>query len=271
MPQLDIWVIHLPEKTARWDHFKKFNQQADINYNIFEAVKGAELDLQALSNQRLINTPNLNFSRGAIGCALSHRALWEKSIELGKPLVICEDDAIFHPNFAEHYYRLMENLNGVEWDYILLGWNLDSAVELELFGGIHAYIGEFSKDFLSEEKIKIFQENEKTYPNLHRLYCAFGMPAYIINPQGAKNLLQRCWPLHVKQFFGRALLPQRMVAACSLDGIICGNYRDINALITFPPLVVTQNDKGNSDCTSDHANHLEELKHMWAAQKAGLH
>jgi len=257
---LDIHVIHLPEKTTRWDHFKKFNTQTDINFVVAPAVRGSELDKTLLADQRYINSPDLGFSAGAIGCALSHRKLWEKAIAEDTPLIICEDDAIFHPQFAELYNTLSTRVPK-DWDYLLLGWNFDSAVQLELFGGIHAFIGEFSKDFLSVEKIGQFQD-KLVYPNPHKLLCAFGMPAYAISPRGAKKFLDRCWPLHAKKFFGRCLLPQRTVSACTLDGIICGNYPHTNSYISFPPIAITQNDKTNSDCTKDHENHLEQLKNI---------
>jgi len=74
---------------------RKFNIQINIfnaftpRHNPFEILKNKGINIDKLTMSKKYSFPD-----GAAGCFLSHFTLWEKCIEINKPVVIFEHDAI---------------------------------------------------------------------------------------------------------------------------------------------------------------------------------
>ncbi|WP_415893140.1 glycosyltransferase family 25 protein [Neptuniibacter sp. PT8_73] len=102
---MDIFIISLPEASERRERIANILNNVELEYEIFEAINGHK-GLPA----ELVNLPDDNFrkvfksrplSNGERGCYASHYLLWKKCIELNKPIVILEDDAIPLEGFKE--------------------------------------------------------------------------------------------------------------------------------------------------------------------------
>ena len=100
------YVINLERRQDRFESFKK-NCPLDIEtINKFEAIDG-----------KLLKNPPDNFrnlNKGEIGCFLSHKLLWEKTLEEKDSdySIIFEDDAIFTENFIEKFNDIINtNIN----------------------------------------------------------------------------------------------------------------------------------------------------------------
>lgn len=139
----------------------------------FKAVDGTRLldiDPQIVNFQGIedLNNPNKSFglslTKGAIGCAMSHKTIWEEVAETEKDLVlILEDDAVILPGFTQKISDIISELPD-EWDILYLGSDQHTV-----------------EKYLS--------------PHLAQPSRIYGLFGYVINWQGAKRLLKQCFPL----------------------------------------------------------------------------
>ena len=98
---MKIFVINLPESTARRAHIDAQLGPLDVDYVFFEAVNGNVGrtvfdecdDYQFFINNGRVPSP------GEIGCFASHRSLWQKCVQLNQPILILEDDAAIGEKF----------------------------------------------------------------------------------------------------------------------------------------------------------------------------
>jgi hypothetical protein len=94
---LDIYVINLDRSPERISEFFTVNRNLSATVSRYPAIDGRTFDLDSLVRQGLVTKHIVNpdmFSIGALGCALSNIALWDKAIGSGQSLTVCEDDAI---------------------------------------------------------------------------------------------------------------------------------------------------------------------------------
>ena len=99
-PETEYHVISL--NGDKFADFCRRNSRAALSFRHFVAVDGAKLtdSPQALG---LLAPGIANYSGGALGCAMSHRALWQQAVSSGKTIAIFEDDAVVRHDFAAHY------------------------------------------------------------------------------------------------------------------------------------------------------------------------
>ena len=106
----------------------------------------------------------MTLTRGGVGCAMSHKAIWEEVAAARKELVlVLEDDAIILPNFRERIPMIISELPET-WDILYLG------------SGQYEVETSFS-------------------PHLARPSRIYGLFGYVINWRGAERLLKRVFPL----------------------------------------------------------------------------
>lgn len=167
------WVINLAKNKDRLDKFSYFYTTSDLNDRVpldrFDAIYGKELDIQKyitptaysvlLQNEKnKYRTKHYQLTRGAVGCYLSHMALFEKLLE--DPSVeyylIFEDDAIV---MSTVYNRILKALNTApsNWDMIVLSPIME----------------------VSKKKGRLFNKFETFW----------GLTGYIVNKKGAKKLV----------------------------------------------------------------------------------
>lgn len=229
---MEIFVISLESSKERKVNFDNYNSKY-IKYTYHNAVDGKQINIDKLDST-IFKKGSKNYSNGAIGCALSHLQLWDKCIELDKPIVIMEDDVIVSRDYNKHMNNLMNNLLPKTWDIVQLNYNFDSVLSYnntnyETCNCI------FNKHKITKADIFNFV-NTKINTTIAKLNFCFGMSAYIINPIGAKKLKDNCFPLD-NRVINMPFLNNIM--CYTIDCMMNSIYKDILAYVCIIPFVIT--------------------------------
>lgn len=125
----------------------------------FEAIDGKDIDLINYLSSGISKTL-LEKRRGWIGCAFSHIELWQKCIDINKPMLIFEDDNIIKEkvNYDKHLETIINNFPN---DFDMLYLVTETFVSYKRFNNLF---------------VKITANNAI-------------LSAYFISPKGAKKLL----------------------------------------------------------------------------------
>jgi len=229
---MDIFVISLERSSERKVIFDNYNSKY-IKYTYYNAVDGKNININNL-DPKLFKKGSQNYSNGAIGCALSHLQLWDKCIELNKPIVIMEDDAIVSRDYNKHINNLMNNLLPKTWDIVQLNYNFDSILSYnntnyETCNCI------FNKHKMTKTDISNFVTT-KINTTIAKLNFCFGTSAYIINPIGAKKLKDNCFPLDNRTINMPFL---NNIKCFTIDCMMNSIYKDIQAYVCIIPFIIT--------------------------------
>lgn len=130
------YVVNLDRREDRWTVFKKRAEQASIEecwtrkYRRFPAIDGKKLR-STRQLRRIFDPNNYNWTRGVIGCALSHIRLWCDLVNGSENgLVVLEDDVQFCPLFKTKLAVVYNDSKQIpDWDIIELGTSRRSVVE----------------------------------------------------------------------------------------------------------------------------------------------
>jgi GR25 family glycosyltransferase involved in LPS biosynthesis len=232
---LDIRVINLDRSKDRLLTFESLNTHPNLKFRRFSAVDGKDVERGPLVD-RGIMTADLSYSDGALGCALSHLALWDLAIEQNQSLTVCEDDAIFNRGFDVAAESLIKALPG-DWHMILWGWNFDSVLLFDMIPGVSPCLGIFNQARM-RMGVEAFQ-SACLMPRPFRLVRAFGTVGYSVSPIGARAMKQHCLPLRNLEVFFPGL--ERVLPNSGLDIMLNDAYPSIYAYVSFPPLIITRN------------------------------
>jgi GR25 family glycosyltransferase involved in LPS biosynthesis len=244
---LHVKVINLQRSTDRLTEFMSCNSHL-TDVSIFPAVDGQCVDIRSLAERGLVTQDILSaYSVRALGCALSHSALWDMCIAGGDILTIAEDDTVFNARFDGSAEKVIDKLPA-EWDLIIWGWNFDLFVCFELFPGVSHCLAQFEQDRMTSN-IGLFHD-QSVSPLSFKLLWAFGTPCYTVSPKGAHTLKSRLLPLRPKKILCpegiRAYPYKAYYHGSSIDHALNGIYRQLDAFVCFPPLVVTKNELAKS-------------------------
>jgi GR25 family glycosyltransferase involved in LPS biosynthesis len=229
-----VRAINLDRTPERWATFQALNQGI-VPFERVRAVDGLQLDRAEMVRAGLLADPAL-YTDGALGCALSHLALWRACLQSGAPLTLCEDDAIFHPDFPAHLDSLAKT-SADQFDLVLWGWNFDSVLSADLAPGL---------PFVSICDQSVMRNSVEAWrgapldPLLLRLRRAFGSPAYTITPRGARRLIEVCFP--IRELSVSLPLFEKPFPNSGVDLAMNAAYERLDAYVSFPPLVITPND-----------------------------
>jgi GR25 family glycosyltransferase involved in LPS biosynthesis len=237
-PTGEIHVINLDRNTTRWEKFRTRNANLG-SFERFSAVDGNTVDRLRLVRERVI-APELDYSAGALGCALSHVQLWHKGVKQNAPLTIFEDDAFSHPEFNEHRSVVAAQLPE-DWDVILWGYIYDP-----LFLWVDLGFSSSELRFYNRGAAFTWSDtsNGRSIYSPVRLNHAFGTQGYSISPRGAKRLLTALLPL--KNQFIPFPGTQIVTRDDGIDSAMNIVYPTMRSYVCVPPLVV-QRDDGVSD------------------------
>lgn len=225
-----IRVISLTSTPERRQRFHDAN--SEVTYEFFDAIDGRTIDPGAALQFR-----DVPYTTGAMGCALSHVALWREASGGSKGMTIAEDDAIMRADFDLASAQVMRDAPA-EWDVIVWAWNFDSVLSLNVLLGVSPVVLICNQDQL-RENIPRFREMHE-FPSLMRLDKCFGLPCYSVSPTGAAKLLQLCWPPRAKAVYVPGL-KSNWVLNDGIDKLAMAAYPQINAFVALPPLAVTPN------------------------------
>jgi GR25 family glycosyltransferase involved in LPS biosynthesis len=228
------YVISLKRSKERRSQFLKENQNFDFSF--FDAFDGAELSKKVIQDTSLFS-PNLVYTKGAYGCALSHLYLWDISIEKNQIITIIEDDTILRDDFEIQKNIMMKQKSN--WDIILWGWNFDHVLSLNLIPNISPIMMLFNQNQL-RESTDIFKK--ETYEStLFPLDKTFGIPAYSISPKGALFFKEYCFPLQPFEIVFP--LMNRKMQNNGIDIAMNRIYSSSRSFACFPPIAITKNEK----------------------------
>ncbi|WP_016835302.1 glycosyltransferase family 25 protein [Herbaspirillum lusitanum] len=229
-----IRIINLDDAVARRSIFAEQNQHLD--YEFVNAIRGASVDAQVLSDPNLFGT-GLQYTKGAYGCALSHLTAWFDAIDSNEVITIAEDDAIFRYDFQLMHQHLLNNLPQ-DWDIVMWGWNFDSILSLNAMPDVSSTVLFFDQNQLRNKTYEF--QLSKQAPVLLPLDKCFGTPAYSISPKGAEKFVKGCFPLeHFHLYFPGI---NRELPNNGIDIAMNRIYASTNSYACFPPLVVTKNE-----------------------------
>ena len=236
---MDVFVISLKNCLDRRDAFDQLNSR--INYKYFDAIDGSKIPLNQIAS--VVNYNSQGYSKGAIGCAMSHLCLWNKCIELNKPIVIMEDDAFISHDFEKHLDTVLKMLPQ-NWHLLQLCYNCDSILGFSNTNFEDAYTF-FTKKKFNDKHIHDFQQS-KINPTIAKLKMSFGLGCYAITPSGAKILKQHCFPMD-NRIINIPIIGQ--IKAYTIDCMMNDCYNKINAYVCPIPFVMTKHLHANYKST----------------------
>jgi GR25 family glycosyltransferase involved in LPS biosynthesis len=127
---LDIYVINLEIRLRKQQYMESQLNKYNFKYNIFQAIDGSKLNLDALYKSNIIDKEkslhmmHRYLRRGEIGCYLSHVLIWKKLLDSDKKyFLILEDDAILVNNFKQNLTNLLDDVKDMAWDVLYLNEN----------------------------------------------------------------------------------------------------------------------------------------------------
>jgi glycosyl transferase family 25 len=232
-----ISLRRTPERLAR---FRKWNAPSGIRFHVFQAIDGRELRPEQLPRSVLVPGTS-SYTTAALGSALSHGTLWRQCAVGNTPFLICEDDAALRTDAATAIRALMGQLPA-GWDMICLGYNADTAMELDLGAGIRLRFG-FPRKNPTLEQLTAFIAT-RNLVGAARLVHFFGLCAYVLSPQGAKRLLNACFPLDDRYVMIESI--GQLLRASTFDSRINAHLAEVTAYAAIPPIALPDNDPARS-------------------------
>lgn len=233
-----IFLINLDRSPERLAEFHRVNQHL-TSVSRFAAVDGRTIDRSKLVAHGIFGE-NVKYTDGAIGNALSHLRLWKHATDLDEPITVAEDDTIFHRNFESLAPQVIAELPP-DWHIILWGWNFDSCTIFNLLPGISMIWGCLTAGNIASRQ-EAFQ-NMPLRPAPYRLLCSFGIPCYSISPAGAERLTSLALPI---RHFTLTVPGLGEIYNASIDIVLISLCKKTNAYASFPPLVLTANERSKS-------------------------
>lgn len=234
---MDIHLINLDRSAGRLAEFMATNPHLS-RVRRFPAVDGNNISRKQFCELGVFRTEMPGYSNGAVGCALSHLALWKEALTQSRVVTVLEDDAITNMHFEAEASGLVASLPP-DWDIVLWGWNFDSILLFNFLPGVSPCLGVFSEPELQENIARYQQLRLK--PQGFRLQRAFGTLGYSISPRGAEKFANHCLPIREMDVFCPGL--NRAVSNFGIDVMMNALYPDVNAFVSFPPLAVSKNEK----------------------------
>jgi Glycosyltransferase family 25 (LPS biosynthesis protein) len=122
---IPVFVVSLPEATARREVIARHHQRLGIAFTVIDGIYGR--DMSAADLQAAV-APGVKLTPSEIGCHLSHARAWAAIIATGAPCgVVLEDDGLIARGFAP---LIQQGLPTEEFDYLFL--DVDAHNELGL-------------------------------------------------------------------------------------------------------------------------------------------
>jgi GR25 family glycosyltransferase involved in LPS biosynthesis len=108
-----VCLINLDRSPRRLAEFAHTNAHV-TEVTRFSEVDGNALDRASIMRAGLVTSDLLS----ALGCAISHVALWKRGIAAGQMIRIAEDDAILHGGLRQHAAQVLANFKSRSCDRI---------------------------------------------------------------------------------------------------------------------------------------------------------
>lgn len=169
------YIINLDRNPERMEFMSQRFKSLGLPYERFEAVNGKTItdeDFQEFADARPRVSAVGKWTKGKMGCHMSHRGLWEIAANSEYPYTaIFEDDVII----SDYIQKLLSNTEWIPKDCDII--RLESPA--------------FMTCLLS--KSKVFQLPERKLheilPNAHKNAFPLGTAAYILSQEGAQKIM----------------------------------------------------------------------------------
>ncbi|HEV2335927.1 MAG TPA: glycosyltransferase family 25 protein [Stellaceae bacterium] len=238
-----IHVLNLDRTPDRLQEFLAVNDHLG-ELARSSAIDGQALDVPALVESGVIEEGVLRtYTRGAIGAALSHVALWTRAIEAQQIMTICEDDAIFNRHFVDAAQSVMARLPA-DWDLIAWGWNFDAQIAMDFLPGVSICVVGCDQDQM-RTGVATFRQQVFS-PQPIRLLRSFGAVCYSVSPKGAQALKSLCFPIREMHVVFPGPSGLRELPNLGVDVMMANAYSQTQSFVAFPPLVITKNERAKS-------------------------
>lgn len=176
---MKTFAISLARAKDRRTYITQHLQKMGLDWSIIEGVDGRQLSetqLEELCNMQQVNHLRWWLTNGAIGCALSHRAAWQRIVDEQLDMAfIVEDDVILPPDIIQTLDFVRHNIK--EDEIVLLYCTLR---EPTLFS---------NQGQIKQGDYNLF------YPM--QLEQIFGAVAYIVPLKAAQKMVQYNSPIHI--------------------------------------------------------------------------
>jgi glycosyl transferase, family 25 len=241
--EFETYVITLDPTGDRFQQFAGNNSH--LPYEAFQGIRGSNLSLADCVYEKLMTPECLAAgiaTAGEIGCAASHKKLWELAANSKNGMLILEDDAATHPLICEYIRRHQEEI--INADIFLFSINTDSILEVEAPNGLRQVLV-FDQKYPSYTWIEsALKQTRIDETQMWRLIKGFGLCCYFLTPKGAKRILELVFPLTLE----RTALPllNISVPGINVDKRLIAFYESIDARISMPFLAWSP----NSDSTT---------------------
>lgn len=173
--ELSIFIINLQRSVERKAHMQRLCEKLRLNPIFVRAIDGSGIERDDVdkicSKDSVIKTIGRELSANEIGCALSHKGIYQKIVDEGIELaLILEDDVDFDK-------ELLDVLNLVDkfpadWGIVLLGHHAGASRQSSTAGSL------WGRKYLSS-----------AYKLIRPCELACGAYGYLISQQGAVKLL----------------------------------------------------------------------------------
>jgi GR25 family glycosyltransferase involved in LPS biosynthesis len=230
------YVINLKRQPEKFERFSELNAGSGIAFERFEASDGSEMSEQEAVAAKVMAS-GAKLTKGAIGCGASHQRIWKEMAQANAPALVFEDDAVIRNDIDAVLPALLAGMEN--WDILVLGYNTDSILDLEIARGISSAVV-FAPKYPTKESEAAFQKSKAPVADLKLNHC-FGTSAYAVSPSGAKKLLKFCFPMDNRQIAIPAL--KRSFPAFGLDCMLNDVYKNVEAFACFAPLALPKNDR----------------------------
>ena len=230
------FVIGLEKSGMRFEKF--LNNNNHLQAEFYQGIKGDEISNEERISIGLISKEDpILMTDGAVGCAISHKNLWNITKKSDIGALILEDDVITHPQIYDFIYTNLHEL--MKFDITFFSINTNSILESITPEGVRN-IMHFNDKHPSEKRIKeILQKTNLREVRVNKLIKSFGFSSYFISPKGASLLNEKIFPLKSVPF-DIPYVNNKFIPNTS-DGEANRHYYKINALVCVPFLAYSPN------------------------------
>lgn len=132
-----IYYVNLDEDSNKNSFFLDQMSRTCLKDNCirFSATNGKEIDIHLIGDdvitkhgrnsiiQKKQKTFGISLTYGSLGCALSHKKIWEECKDKTKPFLVLEDDAMPHKEFNNIFESIINKLSSINYDIFYIGYN----------------------------------------------------------------------------------------------------------------------------------------------------
>ena len=184
MQPIEVFVISLQRSADRRKYITQQLERENIEFNFFDAIDGYKDNHPKFDNynyiKRLWLTSGKMPSKGELGCYASHYSLWIQCMEMGRPILIIEDDAEVCTGAGDMLINIRNNID--KYGFLRL-------------------------ERVDKGKLQSVESNSSyVISKMNNNYG--GTRAYAISPSSAKKLIlaSERWCMPVDNFIGSAYL-----------------------------------------------------------------